>query len=81
MNNAVTGDRNMVTRLNNNYNCALCSPLSFSSFPLLSKKPVVRAFLLSKCARLFGFVVTPPLPTDSEERNGKDESINTFQNF
>lgn len=50
---------------------ALYSPFSFSSFPLLSKKPVVRAFLFNKYARLFGFVVTDPVPSDSE-RNQRE---------
>lgn len=57
------------TRLTNFYVCN--SPFSLSSFPLLSKKPVVRAFLLSKGALLLGLVATALLPSDSE----KEEKI------
>lgn len=49
------------------------SPFSLSSFPLLSKKPVVRAFLLSKGALLLGFVTTELLPSDSEEEEENEE--------
>lgn len=62
------------TRLTNFYVCD--SPFSLSSFPLLSKKPVVRAFLLSKGALLLGLVATALLPSDSEEeeKNMKNET-------
>lgn len=51
-------------------------PLSLSSLLLLSKKPVVRAFLLSRYARLFGFVETLPLVRDSEKSFVYEESSN-----
>lgn len=50
------------------------SPFSFSSLLLLSKNPVVNAFLLSRYALLFGFALTEPLDNDSanqEKKNNK----------